>query len=78
MRQALLQGLDIDPLLKSVYRGERTRAWGITSPVDPLYNNDLEGQYGNNPTAANKLLDEAGWQARDGEGFRSKIGRAHV
>ena len=75
VRQALLQGLDIDPLLKSVYRGERTRAWGITSPVDPLYNNDLEGQYGNNPTAANKLLDEAGWQARDGEGFRSKDGQ---
>lgn len=75
VRQALLQGLDIDPLLKSVYRGERTRAWGITSPVDPLYNNDLEGQYGNNPTAANKLLDQAGWQTRDAEGFRSKEGQ---
>ncbi|WP_254633655.1 ABC transporter substrate-binding protein, partial [Pantoea sp. GbtcB22] len=38
VRQALLKGLDIDPLLKSVYRGGRTRAWGITSPIDPLYN----------------------------------------
>ena len=75
VRQALLQGLDIDPLLKSVYRGERTRAWGITSPVDPLYNNDLEGQYGNTPTAANKLLDEAGWQTRDSDGFRTKAGQ---
>ncbi len=74
VRRALLQGLDIDPILKSVYRGERTRAWGITSPVDPLYNNALEGKYGNNPQAANKLLDEAGWQTRDSEGFRSKNG----
>ncbi|MGK3128831.1 ABC transporter substrate-binding protein [Pantoea sp. C8B4] len=74
VRQALLQGLEIDPLLKSVYRGERTRAWGITSPIDPLYNNQLEGKYGNNPDAANKLLDEAGWQTRDSEGFRTKNG----
>ena len=74
VRQALLQGLDIDPILTSVYRGERTRAWGITSPIDPLYNNDLEGKYGNQPNEANKLLDEAGWQTRDSQGFRSKNG----
>lgn len=74
VRQALLQGLDIDPILTSVYRGERTRAWGITSPIDPLYNNDLEGKYGNQPDEANKLLDKAGWQTRDSQGFRSKNG----
>ncbi|POW55428.1 peptide ABC transporter [Candidatus Pantoea alvi] len=75
VRQALLQGLEIDPLLKSVYRGERTRAWGITSPVDPLYDKALEGKYGNQPDAANRLLDEAGWSARDSEGFRTKAGQ---
>jgi len=75
VRQALLQGLDIDPLLKSVYRGERTRAWGITSPIDPLYHNEIEGKYGNNPAAANALLDEAGWSTRDSAGFRSKDGQ---
>lgn len=75
VRQALLQGLDIDPILKSVYRGERTRAWGITSPIDPLYNHDLAGKYGNNPTAANALLDEAGWKTRDADGFRTKDGQ---
>jgi len=70
-----MQGLEIDPLLKSVYRGERTRAWGITSPVDPLYDKALEGKYGNQPDAANRLLDEAGWSARDSEGFRTKAGQ---
>ncbi|WP_421507985.1 ABC transporter substrate-binding protein [Erwinia rhapontici] len=75
VRQALLQGLDIDPILKSIYRGERTRVWGITSPVDPLYDAGLEGQYGNNPTLGNQLLDEAGWISRDAEGFRTKDGQ---
>lgn len=75
VRQALLQGLDIDPILKSIYRGERTRVWGITSPVDPLYDAGLEGKYGNNPTLGNQLLDEAGWTKRDVEGFRTKDGQ---
>jgi len=75
VRQALLQGLDIDPILKSIYRGERTRVWGITSPVDPLYDAGLEGKYGNNPTLGNQLLDEAGWTSRDAEGFRTKDGQ---
>lgn len=75
VRQALLQGLDIDPILKSIYRGERTRVWGITSPVDPLYDAGLEGKYGNNPTLGNQLLDEAGWTIRDAEGFRTKDGQ---
>ncbi|PLR30817.1 peptide ABC transporter [Chimaeribacter californicus] len=75
VRQALLQGLNIGPLLTSIYRGERTRVWGITSPVDPLYDNSLDGKYGNNPALANQLLDEAGWNTRDADGFRSKQGQ---
>lgn len=72
VRLALLQGLDIAPLLQSIYRGERTRVWGITSPIDPLYDASLVGKYGNNPALANQLLDNAGWTQRDAEGFRSK------
>lgn len=75
VRQALLQGLDVGPILQSIYRGERTRVWGITSPVDPLYDNSLDGKYGNNPQLANSLLDEAGWKTRDAEGFRTKDGK---
>ncbi len=75
VRQAIVQGLNIDPILQSVYRGERTRGWGITSPVEPLYDKALEGKYGNQPEAANRLLDEAGWTARDADGFRSKNGQ---
>ena len=75
VRQALLQGLDISPILQSIYRGERTRVWGITSPVDPLYDPSLSGKYGNNPTLANQLLDEAGWKNKGADGIRSKDGQ---
>ncbi|WP_369790834.1 ABC transporter substrate-binding protein [Rouxiella sp. WC2420] len=76
VRQAILQGLDIGQILKSIYRGNRTRVWGITSPLDPFYDNSLEGKYGNNPQLANKLLDEAGWTKRDSSGIRTKDGKA--
>lgn len=75
VRQALLQGLDIAPILQSVYRGERTRVWGITSPIDPLYDKAIEGKYGNNPQLGNQLLDEAGWKTRDAQGYRIKDGQ---
>jgi peptide/nickel transport system substrate-binding protein len=75
VRQAILQGLDISPILQSIYRGERTRVWGITSPVDPLYDASLSGKYGNNPTLANQLLDEAGWKNKGAGGIRTKNGQ---
>ncbi|KQN52271.1 peptide ABC transporter [Serratia sp. Leaf50] len=75
VRQALLQGLDVGPILQSIYRGQRTRVWGITSPIDPLYDNGLEGKYGNNPQLANKLLDEAGWTTKGVDGIRTKDGK---
>ncbi|RKP57907.1 ABC transporter substrate-binding protein [Pararobbsia silviterrae] len=74
VRRALLEGLDATALVQSIYRGERTRAWGITSPIDPLYDKRIEGTYGNNPTLANTLLDQAGWSARDAAGYRTKQG----
>ncbi|MFT4198491.1 MAG: ABC transporter substrate-binding protein [Pseudoxanthomonas sp.] len=74
VRQALVEGLDIDTLVQSIYRGQRTRAWGITSPVDPLYDAGIEHGYGNHPEQANALLDQAGWSARDAQGLRVRDG----
>lgn len=74
VRRALLEGLDTTGIVQSIYRGERTRAWGITSPIDPLYDARIEKTYGNNPKLANQLLDEAGWSARDSGGYRTKNG----
>jgi peptide/nickel transport system substrate-binding protein len=74
VRRSLLEGLDVTGIVQSIYRGERTRAWGITSPIDPLYDNSVERTYGNNPKLANSLLDEAGWNARDSAGYRTRQG----
>ncbi|AGT10858.1 ABC transporter substrate-binding protein [Paracoccus aminophilus] len=79
LRQALVAAIDLDAVLASVYRGRRTRAWGIASPVDRLvYDASIEGTYGNDPEKAGKLLDAAGWSARDAEGYRIKDGRRLV
>ncbi|MBB4402876.1 MULTISPECIES: ABC transporter substrate-binding protein [Rhizobium/Agrobacterium group] len=76
VRKALLASLDIDRILQAVYRGERTRAWGITSPIDPqFYDKSIEKTYGTDAAVANRLLDEAGWSEKDGEGFRTKDGK---
>jgi peptide/nickel transport system substrate-binding protein len=75
VRRALLEGLDVSGIIQSIYRGERTRAWGITSPLDPLYDGSIEKTYGNDPKAANALLDEAGWSARDATGYRTRDGQ---
>lgn len=76
VRKALLASLDIDKILQAVYRGERTRAWGITSPIDPqFYDKSIEKTYGANAETANKLLDEAGWREKDADGFRTKDGK---
>ncbi|MGV6874370.1 ABC transporter substrate-binding protein [Pseudochelatococcus sp. B33] len=75
VRKALIAAVDIDTILQSVYRGHRTRTWGITSPIDAhFYDKSIEGAYGFNPELANKLLDEAGWTGRDAQGFRTKDG----
>ncbi|ROR18546.1 peptide/nickel transport system substrate-binding protein [Comamonas sp. BIGb0124] len=74
VRRALLEGLDVDAVIASVYRGERTRAWGIASPVDPYYTAELERAYGNKPQLANQLLDDAGWSQRDAQGYRTQDG----
>jgi peptide/nickel transport system substrate-binding protein len=76
VRRAVIAAVDVDAVLQSVYRGERTRSWGITAPIDTqLYDASIERSYGNDPNLANALLDEAGWTGRDAEGFRTKDGQ---
>lgn len=76
IRQALVASIDVDAVVKAVYRGERKRAWGITSPIDTqFYDKSIEKSYGLDAKRANQLLDEVGWTSRDAQGFRSKDGK---
>jgi peptide/nickel transport system substrate-binding protein len=72
VRQAFRDALDVDTVLKAVYRGSATRAWSVVGPTSPFYDKSLEGTYGNNAAKANAALDAAGWATRDSEGFRTK------
>ncbi len=75
VRKAAGAAVDLDAVLQSVYRGQRTRAWGINSPIEPnVYDASIEGRLAFDPDEANRLLDTAGWTDRDGEGFRTKDG----
>ncbi len=75
VRRAFREAVDVDAVLTGVYRGSATRAWSVIGPTSPFYDKTLEKTYGGDPAEANRLLDEAGWTARDAEGFRIKDGR---
>ncbi|MEU8216511.1 ABC transporter substrate-binding protein [Micromonospora taraxaci] len=75
VRQAFREAVDVDTVLRSVYRDTATRAWSVISPSSPLYDKSLEGGYSGDTAKANTLLDQAGWAARDADGFRVKDGR---
>ncbi|MGC4820764.1 ABC transporter substrate-binding protein [Micromonospora sp. DT63] len=75
VRQAFREAVDVDTVLKSVYRDTATRAWSVISPSSPLYDKSLDGGYGGDIATANALLDQAGWVARDADGFRVRDGR---
>lgn len=76
VRQAFALGIDLDAAVAGAFQGAYDRAWSILSPSTPnAYDASLEGSRPHDAAAANALLDEAGWTARDEEGYRVKDGR---
>jgi peptide/nickel transport system substrate-binding protein len=75
VRQAFREAVDVDAVLRAVYRGTATRAWSVVSPASPFYDRSLEKTYAGDATKADSLLDAAGWTQRDADGFRTKDGR---
>ncbi len=74
LRQAFRDSFDVDAIVDSVYRGEVDRAYSYVGGDSPEFDESLVGAWGNDPEAANALLDAAGWEERDGEGYRIKDG----
>ena len=71
VRQALSQLVDRDRIISRVMLGLAEK---VDSPVyrfSPEYNEKITG-WGFDAAAAKKLLDEAGWIDRDGDGVREK------
>jgi peptide/nickel transport system substrate-binding protein len=75
IREAFVRSADLQGALDSVYFGRYKRAPGPLSAVTPFASPDFQGAYDYDVDRANKLLDEAGWKERDGNGFRTKDGK---
>ncbi|CAN3979044.1 ABC transporter substrate-binding protein [Kitasatospora purpeofusca] len=75
VRKAVQRGIDLDTDIQSVYFGVYKRAWSPIAPSTPFYDKSLEKSWPYDKAAAEKALDEAGWTARDGEGYRTKDGK---
>ncbi|MGW8483498.1 ABC transporter substrate-binding protein [Microbacterium sp. NPDC055903] len=75
VRQAFARGIDIDAAVEEIFFGQFPRAWSILGSTTPGYDASLEGSWPFDQDEANRLLDEAGWTERDGDGIRMKDGQ---
>ncbi|GAA1479897.1 ABC transporter substrate-binding protein [Gordonia sinesedis] len=71
VRRALTRGVDLNAVVEGVTRGTQNRAWSLLSPDSKYFDAKYNGGYPADVTAAGKLLDEAGYTGRDGDGFRT-------
>lgn len=70
LRQAMGYAIDNNAVATQFYNGLRSNANSAIPPVFGDYHNpDVEGYY-SDPDLANQLLDEAGFEDVDGDGFR--------
>ncbi|MGW5108713.1 ABC transporter substrate-binding protein [Nocardia sp. NPDC004123] len=74
VRRALQRSTDVDAILSSIYFGVYSRSWSILTPATQFYDAALENSWNYSIDEANRLLDEAGWNQRDAEGYRVKDG----
>ena len=75
VRRAFLRSAYVEAGINSVYFGTVTRAGGPLSSATGFYSPDFEHVYDPDPDEASRLLDAAGWSARDDDGYRVKDGQ---
>ncbi|MBI3215093.1 MAG: ABC transporter substrate-binding protein [Mycobacterium sp.] len=75
VRQAFIHGSNAEAAVKSSYLGVFEWEPGPLSSTTPFFDKDLRNYYAHDPDTSNKLLDEAGWTQRDGDGYRTKDGK---
>jgi peptide/nickel transport system substrate-binding protein len=68
VRQAIAYAIDRAPLLQYIWRGFAQPALSVLPPESWAYNADV-ASYSHDPDKARQLLDQAGYQARDGIRF---------
>ncbi|HKJ71587.1 MAG TPA: peptide-binding protein [Gammaproteobacteria bacterium] len=74
VRRAIAHAIDRQELIKGVMLGLARRIAAPYKPGTRWYPDDIE-PYAYDPAKARKLLTEAGWVDRDGDGIRDKDGK---
>ena len=75
VRRAIAMAIDREELSKKIYEGVWLPAYGDEHPNSPFYNDYPRRTLGFDPESAGKLLREAGWIDRDGDGIRERDGK---
>jgi len=75
VRGAFRAGIDWDTLIEKRYFGVFQPAKGPLAPTTVGYDKSIESAYVYDRAKAEKLLDEAGWNERDSDGYRTKDGK---
>ncbi|UXY08907.1 ABC transporter substrate-binding protein [Kosakonia sp. ML.JS2a] len=75
VRQAFQSAIDRASVVKAAFFGILKPADNILGPATLDYDPSIAGKWGFDLQKANRLLDEAGWTQKDGEGYRLKEGK---
>lgn len=74
VRRALVHAADAEGIVDSAYAGVFPYEGNAITSGTPAYDATFHQPYPYDESAANRLLDEAGWTGRDAEGYRTKDG----
>lgn len=74
VRRALALATDREEISKTIYAGVWIPAYGDDAPSSPYRSPAAERRYAFDPKEAQRLLREAGWVDRDGDGIRERGG----
>ncbi|MDO9397102.1 MAG: ABC transporter substrate-binding protein, partial [Herbiconiux sp.] len=77
VRKAFIASADVNPGIQSLFFGTVDRSYSVLSSSTP-YAASFEDDFTVDLDRANELLDEAGWTARDADGYRTKDGERLV
>lgn len=75
VRRAFQSAVDRATAVKAAFFGTLKPADNVLGPSTLYYDPSIASQWGFDVNKANRLLDDAGWSTKDGEGYRTKDGK---
>jgi peptide/nickel transport system substrate-binding protein len=73
VREAFIRAVDVSPGIETLFFGSAERSYSVLSSVE-LDGISLPDTFTVDPDAAKALLDDAGWDTIDADGYRTKDG----